>query len=279
MATSRINGVELYWESTGSGGEPLVLVHGSWVDHHSWDQVVSELARSFTVLTYDRRGHSLSERVAGQGSIRQDVDDLLALVQQLGLVPAHIAGNSFGAAIALRAAAHEPAAFRSLIAHEPPVFGLLGDDPQEQAALQEIGARVQAVADLLANGSTEAGTRLFVDGIAFGPGAWEQLPEPLRRTFISNALTFLDELQEPESMTLDLDTLAGYAGPALLTRGAASPPFFTALIAKVARALPQARQHSYPDAGHVPHLTHPRAYVAGVTQFIRDLPAVKLAAG
>lgn len=279
MATARVNGVELYWESTGSAGEPLVLVHGSWVDHHSWDQVVGDFARSYRVLTYDRRGHSSSERVPGQGSIRQDVSDLLALLHYLDLAPAHIAGSSFGAAIALRAAAQEPGAFRSLIAHEPPVFGLLGDDAQEQAALQQVGARVQAVANLLANGSTEAGTRLFVESIAFGPGAWEQLPEPLRQTFIGNAPTFLDELQEPESMTLDLGALARYQRPALLTWGAASPPFFTVLIDKVARALPQSRQHTYPDAGHVPHLTHPAEYVAAVTQFIRDLPAVRLAAG
>jgi pimeloyl-ACP methyl ester carboxylesterase len=40
----KINGVQLYWELTGNSGEPLVLVHGSWVDHHNWDRVVPSLA-------------------------------------------------------------------------------------------------------------------------------------------------------------------------------------------------------------------------------------------
>ena len=35
MPEQRINGVKLFYESTGSG-DPLVLVHGSWTDHESW---------------------------------------------------------------------------------------------------------------------------------------------------------------------------------------------------------------------------------------------------
>ena len=116
MATARINGVELFYELTGSG-EPLVLVHGSWSDHHNWDPVASTLAESFRVLAFDRRGHSNSERPPGQGSVFEDADDLAGLIDELGLAPAHVAGNSFGAVIALRAATRRPEVFRSLIAH------------------------------------------------------------------------------------------------------------------------------------------------------------------
>src|ERR1700730_11341677 len=124
MSTARVNGVELYYERSGSG-EPLVLVHGSWSDHHNWDPVVSALAESFLVLAYDRRGHSASERPSGQGSVLEDADDLAALIDELDLATAHVAGNSFGAIIALRAASRRPDVFRSLIVHEPPLFGLL----------------------------------------------------------------------------------------------------------------------------------------------------------
>jgi pimeloyl-ACP methyl ester carboxylesterase len=68
MSTARVNGVSLHYELTGAG-DPLVLVHGSWGDHHNWDPVVPALAESFQVLTYDRRGHSQSERPDGQGSV------------------------------------------------------------------------------------------------------------------------------------------------------------------------------------------------------------------
>jgi pimeloyl-ACP methyl ester carboxylesterase len=56
MATKNVNGVRLRYELTASGKVPLVLVHGSWGDHHIWDGIVPALARSFRVLTYDRRG-------------------------------------------------------------------------------------------------------------------------------------------------------------------------------------------------------------------------------
>jgi pimeloyl-ACP methyl ester carboxylesterase len=62
MPIDTINGVRIFWEQTGERGAPLVLVHGSWGDHHNWDAVVPALARTFRVFTYDRRGHSQSER-------------------------------------------------------------------------------------------------------------------------------------------------------------------------------------------------------------------------
>jgi pimeloyl-ACP methyl ester carboxylesterase len=96
----RVNGAKLFYELNGSG-DPLVLVHGSWVDHKDWQLVVPHLARSFRVLTYDRRGHSLSERPLGQGSRREDEEDLAALMEALDLAPAHVAANSFGRSIAV----------------------------------------------------------------------------------------------------------------------------------------------------------------------------------
>ena len=80
MPIDKINGVGIFWELTGTGGEPLVLVHGSWGDHHNWDKVVEELSENFRVLTYDRRGHSQSERPPGQGSVEEDIADLTGLI-------------------------------------------------------------------------------------------------------------------------------------------------------------------------------------------------------
>src|ERR687897_570784 len=119
MPISRVNGVQLCWAQTGHHGVPLVLVHGSWGDHHNWDGVVPALARTFRVLTYDRRGHSQSERVTTQGSVEEDVADLAALMTSQHLTPAHVVGNSFGALIALKLAAKQPNLFASLTVHEP----------------------------------------------------------------------------------------------------------------------------------------------------------------
>lgn len=67
MSAARINGVELCYELSGSG-EPLVLVHGSWGDHHNWDPVVSGLAESFRVVADDRRGHSAASVRPGRAA-------------------------------------------------------------------------------------------------------------------------------------------------------------------------------------------------------------------
>src|SRR5437773_1489487 len=132
MPIAEVNGTKLYYTLEGHSGEPLEFVHGSCCAHHNRDLVLHPLAQSFQVLTYDRRGHSQSGRSAGQGSVHEDVGDLAALIEHLGLAPAHIAGNSFGASIALRLASKRTDLFRSLIVHEPPLLDLLSGDPDTE---------------------------------------------------------------------------------------------------------------------------------------------------
>lgn len=268
MPMISVNGTQLYYEINGASDIPVLLVHGSWGDHHNWDTVVPALARSFRVLAFDRRGHSQSAREGAPGTLHDDAMDVVALLEALDFAPAHIVGNSFGASITLRLACDRPDLFRSLTAHEPPLFALLEGDTMLQAPLAAMDQRVGAVAELLRSGEINAGARLFVETIAFGPGAWDSLPERMRQTFISNALTWFDELQDPDWNRLDLDRIHRFTKPALLTRGDQSPPFFPAVVAQVARALPHAKQHLFAGAGHVPHLEQPEVYVKVLTRFI-----------
>jgi pimeloyl-ACP methyl ester carboxylesterase len=268
MPTSQVNGVRIYWEIAGNVGDPLVLVHGSWGDHQNWASVVPALSRSFRVLTYDRRGHSRSERPAGEGSVRDDVADLAALLEELRHTPAHVVGNSFGASIVLRLAAARPELFRSLIVHEPPVFGLLNDEPKAKQALVAVQERMSAVASQLTAGDWTGGARQFVETIAFGPGAWAELPEDVRQTFVFNAPTWLDEIHDPEALEIDLSGLRPLAAPALLTIGDQSAPFFPFVVDRIAAVMPQATRRTFAGAGHVPHLSHPEEYVRVVTEFV-----------
>lgn len=268
MPSIVVNGTELFYTSAGTSRVPLVLVHGSWGDHRNWDAVAPALAERFHVVRYDRRGHSQSPRPLKQGSQLEDAMDLAALIEALDLAPAHVIGNSFGAATALRLACHRPDLFRSLVAHEPPLFGLLADDPAMQAPLATVSDRVGKVVERLRTRDDEAAARLFVETVAFGPGGWDMLPAEARDKFVANAPTFLDEQQDPDGMTLDLDALARFSRPVLLSRGGKSPPFFPAVVARIARALPNAEQHLFAGAGHVPHATHSREYVAVVSEFI-----------
>jgi pimeloyl-ACP methyl ester carboxylesterase len=268
MASLDVGGVRLFYERTGTSGPPLVLVHGSWVDHSDWSPVVADLARDFRVLSYDRRGHSQSDRPLGQGRVEEDVDDLARLIEQLELAPAHVAGNSFGAVISLRLASRRPELFASLNVHEPPLFGLLAATPQMQDQLSRVRASVQAVVAELTRGETEAATRRFVEEMALGPGAWAALPDGFRAILLGNAPTFLDEAGDPDALRLDPAALRSFERPLLLTGGSQSPSHFGPVLDALAQALPQAQRHTFEGAGHLPHQSHPAAYAERVRAFL-----------
>ena len=267
MPIEKINGVKLFWELTGSKGEPLVLVHGSWGDHHNWDMVIGEFAKTFRVLTYDRRGHSQSERPSGQGSVEEDIQDLIELINHLNLSPAHIAGNSYGAGIVLKTAAKRPDLFKSMIIHEPPLFGVLKDNPNAQEALQILNGRIKVVLDLFAEGNLEKATEEFMEKIAMGTGAWKKLPDVAQKTFIYNAHTWYDEMQDPQSLQIDITTLSDFKKPALLSSGSESLPFFRLVINELMSVIPHAKRITIERAGHVPHMTHSEMYIEIVRNF------------
>lgn len=268
MPIDKINGVNIYWELKGEKGDPLILVHGSWGDHHNWDGVIEEFSKTFRVLTYDRRGHSQSERPAGQGHVEEDADDLIGLITGLDLSPAHIAGNSFGAAIVLKTASKRPGIFKTMVVHEPPLFGLLTDNPSAQDELRKVNTRIKAVFDLITEKQIEKAAEEFVEKIAMGPGSWEKLPGAVQKKFIYNAPTWYDEMQDPQSLQIDLAPFSDFKQPALLSSGSESPVFFPLVIDKLMQAIPHAKRMVIDGAGHVPHMSHPAKFVEMVRNFI-----------
>jgi pimeloyl-ACP methyl ester carboxylesterase len=259
MATITVNEVALYYMAEGTGPN-LILVHGSWGDADNWKPVAPLLAKHCTVISYDRRGHSRSERPPTQGSAHEDVADLAALIEALGLAPAFVCGSSYGALVTLRLAATRSELVRGIVVHEPPGVALLFDDPALRPLAEAAGQRLAPVRALLEAGEYPAAAERFVDSVAFGPGEWARLPASVRQTFVRNAPTFLDELRDPEAFALDLDALAKYGKPALLTHGDQSPPMFAPILDRIAAVLPKAERHLYAGAGHVPHITHPTDY-------------------
>ncbi len=267
MAMAKVNGVRLFYELDGTGEVPLVLVHGSWNSHQDWDLVVPNLTDEFRVLRYDRRGHSRSERPTGQGSVREDVADLAALIEHLELVPAWVVGNSFGASIALRLAGEHPDLLRGVIAHEPPLFSLLADNPTLSPIVADVQTKIRSVAERIASGDHAAATEQFVETVALGPGAWETLPPDFKHVLIENAPTYLDEANDPDALAFDLDWISGFSKPVLLTVGDQSPPTFAPVVTRLSGALPRAEVVTLAGAGHIPQATHPDTYVDVVTGF------------
>ncbi len=269
MSLTEVNGVDIYYELHGSG-EPVVLVHGSWADTSQWSQVVPGLATDYLVLTYDRRGHSQSQDGDGQGSLDEDAEDLAGIIDALGLAPAHVVTNSLGGNIALRTAIRHEDAMQSLTCHEPPLWALLADDPESLAMLAEGSASLESVGARIAADDLEGAAQQFVDEVAFGPGAWDNaLPDEVKAMFVRNARTFLDELQDPEQLSVDTAALGGVTIPVHLSQGSESPPMFAKVIDRLQHAIPNVTRETIEGAAHVPQLTTPDAFVASTRRAIQ----------
>ena len=88
--------IMLYYEDYGSG-QPVVLIHGYPLDGHSWEkQTVALLDAGFRVITYDRRGFGQSSQPASGYDYDTFAADLNALMEELDLRDAVLAGFSMG---------------------------------------------------------------------------------------------------------------------------------------------------------------------------------------
>ena len=269
MPVEKINETPIAYEMTGEG-EPLVLVHGTWVDGQTWDLVVPRLAESFFVITYDLRGHGRSViNPPSAGTVHDDVADLAALIDRLEIGPANVAGNSSGACIALRLTIEHPDLVRRTLAHEPPMDGLLATDPNAKAIEDQNLESMGALRELLEAGAQREAAERFVDTVAIGPGAWSQLPPPVQDTFVRHGPAFLGQLNDPDALQLDLDALGEVSTPLLLSQGDQSPPMFPPIMDQLAANVPKAERRTLTNAGHVPHMTNPDDYVALLTGFIQ----------
>jgi len=158
---------------------------------------------------------------------------------------------------------------RSLAVHEPPLFGLLVEDPESAMVVRAIEERMTNVLQLLRAGNFRNAARHFVDTVALGPGAWDKLPPTRQATFVNNAPTFLDELHYPDIAIVDLEALGRFDRPTLLTRGERSPAFFPAVVGKIAAAMPGAEEVVFAGAAHTPHVSHPAEFIETISEFVR----------
>lgn len=266
MPTEQINNVRLCYQFEGSGAVPIVLVHGSWGSHQQWAEVTTELTPTYRVLSYDRRGHSES---TGVGTVHDDVNDLAALIETLGVEPAIVVGNSFGAAIALRLAASRADLVRGIIVHEPPLFPLLAEDVEFASSLGEVLEHLGRVIEKITAGDPAGAAIQFMTELALAPGEWEQLPEAFKQTAIENAGTFLDETNDPDALMFDLESLRDFERPVLLTIGERSPSNYAPVRDKLAGVLSHAEKLTIASAGHLPHVTHATEYAKAIEAFVR----------
>lgn len=126
----------IHYEVRGAG-PVLLMIHGGCGDADVFLEVADQLADQYTVITYDRRGHSRSKLInpAEDYLIETHSEDVHRLLAALTDDPAYVFGSSSGAVIGLDLTMRYPGQVRALIPHEPPLLDLLYGDERLQAKM------------------------------------------------------------------------------------------------------------------------------------------------
>ncbi len=114
MPTAPINGVDLYYETCGSG-PPLLLIAGLASDSQSWLPVFDGLAQRFTVIAPDNRGMGRTQPADVETSIESIAADCMQLIERLGLESVDVVGHSMGGFVAQVCAAQRPECVRRMV--------------------------------------------------------------------------------------------------------------------------------------------------------------------
>ena len=266
MPSIDVGDAEIFYAEQGSG-DPLVLVHGGFLDHNLWAFTVPLFAAHHRVLAVDAPGHGQStgtfDKFADAHALVAHAVGLLEeAVEKLGIGPAHFAGQSSGGGFLLHLAARRPDLVRSLSLHEPANVALA--DPEfgtERDLQREAGRRFAA-------GDAEGGLTAFVASVG---GDWEQMPEPAKAMFRQNAHLYVGArfFEDPTTALPLPGELDAIQCPVLFTKGSRSPRFFHVSIDRVAASIPSAEVATIVDAAHAAMLERPAEYAACVLDFLR----------
>ncbi len=112
--TVEANGIKQHYVEAGSG-EPIVLLHGFPLFWYQWRHVIPILAKQYRVIAPDLRGYGSTEKPPTGYDKRTMANDILALMQTLGIERAVIVGHDRGARVATRFAKDHPDAVTKLV--------------------------------------------------------------------------------------------------------------------------------------------------------------------
>jgi esterase len=252
------NGVRLHFEEQGEGA-PILCIHGTGSAGFLWADPIAELARLGRVISYDRRGHSRSERPVPyeRVSVAEYAADAAALLDALATGPAVAIGRSYGGAVAVELAVQRPDLMRALVLLEAVELEYV---PVAAEWARALGAELAAVAER--DGVDAVGEAMIER--ALGEGIWPELPEPMRRTLTENGPAILAE-QLGEYVSADAAALAAITQPVLAIVAADSVPELREVPEALARVMPAARTATV-EGGHLIDPAHPLVldFVAGV---------------
>src|SRR5438067_7174249 len=104
---AEVNGINLYYETHGSG-RPMILLHGGLGSGEMFGPVLPVLSERHQVITVDLQGHGRTADIERPIDVRLMAGDIAALIDHLGLHRPDLVGYSLGGAVALHTAAKYP---------------------------------------------------------------------------------------------------------------------------------------------------------------------------
>lgn len=245
------------------GGSPTVLLlHEGIADRRGWAEVAGLLAPELTVVAYDRRGYGQTPPATEPFS---HLDDVLAVLDQLGPGPAWLAGASAGGGLALDTALVAPRRVAGLVVTGTAVSG--APEPELDAGTARFDALLErAYAARDAGEINRLETWLWLDG----PGQPEGRVGGAARELAldMNAVIIGNDAAETEQAT-GVDAwhrLAEITIPVVVACGDLDVPFLVDRCRLVADRLPAGRHHVLSGMAHQPHLES----AASVAQLIRS---------
>ncbi|WP_188196569.1 alpha/beta fold hydrolase [Nonomuraea sp. SYSU D8015] len=264
MFELKVPGATLYYEVREGDGPVLLFIPGGGADGSAFDAVIDALGGRFTAVVYDPRGKSRSrldgpavgQRVEVQ---REDAHRLLDHVARPG-EPAYVFGSSAGAIVGLDLATRHPEQVTRVIAHEPPLVGLLPDPEPHHAFFA-------SVVDAFHREGVVAAITVMSGGTP--PPPLDELPGPLAARFertLRNMPFFLEhELRQFTGHIPGVSAIpADKAVPAVgrESRGQALARPAELLAARLGVELAEL------PGGHTGSTTHPAEFAAALEKVI-----------
>ncbi|HXN92286.1 MAG TPA: alpha/beta hydrolase [Candidatus Sulfotelmatobacter sp.] len=256
-----INGARIHYEREGEG-LPIFLLHAGIADQRMWEPQVKSFAKHFDVIRPDMRGFGRSELPAARWS---PVADLLALMDELHVKPAHLVGCSMGSVLAIDFALQHSERLSKLVLVGP---GIGGADFGKK--YPEVFAEVRAADEARdLDALNQAEMHLFLDGPRRTRG---HVRQPLRELFLDmNGHALRSDFDSAPTDDLDppaLERLHEITAPVLVVVGDEDvPPVFDA-VELLMEKVRHARKAVIHDAAHLPNLEHPEQFNRVVMPFL-----------
>ncbi len=258
------------------GAPPIVLLHGSNSDLHTWDEWAAGLRQDYRVVRFDQVGHGLTGPDPARDYSRANyTEDIRALTRRLGLTRFVLGGNSMGGKHALAFAAAYPEKVAALVLVDA-AGGPVIDDPNRDRDTGNIGFTIArtAVLNSIAEQVTprwliEQSLRQSVADEAVVTEAmvdryWELLCYPgNRRATLDRFALDYDPLTRAE--------IEGIAVPALILWGEEDRLIPLAAGEWLDRALPDSTLIAYRGVGHLPQKEAPRATLEDLRRWLAGL--------